>query len=71
VSRILEKPISEIIVERDVLLNTLHKIYLGSPSTNFKAYTLAKEALKNNEELTFTDAEIDAFLPEKLRKAKM
>lgn len=66
--RVGNKDVASIISERDKLLDALHKIYLGSPSTNFKAYSLAKEALKKNEELTFTDSEIDAFLPELIRK---
>jgi hypothetical protein len=66
--RLGNKDLTSIISERDKLLDSLHKIYLGSPSTNFKAYSLAKEALKKNEELTFTDEEIDAFLPELLKK---
>lgn len=54
--------------KRDELLGELHKIYGGSPSTNFKAYQEAQNALQSNEELTFSDAEIDAFLPKYLRK---
>jgi hypothetical protein len=32
-----------------------------------KAYREAQDALKNKEDLTFSEAEIDAFLPEPLK----
>lgn len=55
--------------KRDVLLTELHALYSGAPSTNFKAYKKAQEALKNLEDMTFSDAEIDAFLPKSLKKS--
>ncbi|MGQ7392087.1 hypothetical protein ACTGVH_10415 [Streptococcus suis] len=33
-----------------------------------KAYKIASKALKENEEFTFSDEEIDKFLPESLRR---
>lgn len=63
-----EKPIESLQRERDVLLGELHSIYSGSPSTTYKAYKKAQEALKRQEELTFSDEEIDAFLPKELKK---
>jgi hypothetical protein len=54
--------------DRDKLLNELHQVYGGSPSTNYPAYRRAQMALQQNEELTFSDAEIDAFLPRELRR---
>jgi hypothetical protein len=53
---------------RDELQVQLYKIYRAAPHTNTKAYGLAQDALKNNEELTFSDAEIDAFLPASLKR---
>lgn len=53
---------------RDALLAELHAVYTGAPSTNYKAYALAREALTKMEEMTFSDAEIDALLPKKLRR---
>jgi hypothetical protein len=35
-----------------------------------KAYGKAQTALKENEELTFSDGEIDAFLPAPLRRTR-
>jgi hypothetical protein len=54
--------------KRDHLLTELHALYSGAPSTNFKAYKKAQEALKNLEDMTFSDEEIDAFLPKSLKK---
>ncbi len=53
---------------RDKLQSDLHKIYKGSPRTLTKAYSEASKALKEMEELTFSDEEIDKFLPRSLRK---
>ena len=60
--------IEQIQLKRDELQNKLFEIYKGSPKTNFKAYNKARKALKLDEELTFSDEEIDNFLPKKLRK---
>jgi hypothetical protein len=53
---------------RDELQVQLHKIYRIAPNTNSDAYGKAQDALKNKEDLTFTDAEIDAFLPAPLKR---
>jgi hypothetical protein len=55
---------------REDLQKKLAAIYKGAPQTNSKAYTEAQTALKKNEEYTFSDAEIDKFLPTCLRKEK-
>lgn len=60
----------EITNERDSLLKEYHEILKKSPSTNGKAYSKAKKALKVDEEMTFSTKEIDNFLPEKLRLNK-
>jgi conflict system pore-forming effector with SLATT domain len=54
---------------RDDLQMQLHKIYRIAPHTNSKAYGKAQDALKNKEDLTFSDPEIDAFLPSPLKRA--
>ncbi|EHW92744.1 hypothetical protein ECDEC11A_1805 [Escherichia coli DEC11A] len=43
-------------------------MYSGSPSTTFEAYKKAQDALKNKEDLTFSEEEIDAFLPKELKR---
>ncbi len=57
-------------IERDNLLEELHSVYAGSPSTTYKAYRKAQEVLKKNEDMTFSEEEIDAFLPIELRRNK-
>jgi hypothetical protein len=54
--------------KRDALLDDLHAVYVGAPSTNFEAYSRAQEALKKLEDMTFSDEEIDAFLPKELKR---
>lgn len=68
--RMGERPIESLQKERDELLEALHSVYSGAPSTNYKAYKKAQEALQNSEDMTFSDAEIDAFLPKALKKGK-
>jgi len=63
-----EKPLEALQQQRDELVEQLHTVYSGAPSTTFQAYKKAQEALKNLEEMTFTDTEIDAFLPIELRR---
>jgi len=60
----------EIAIRRDLLLEELNEIYENAPSTNEKAYTMARKVLKVDEEMTFSDKEIDMFLPTTLRKNK-
>lgn len=53
---------------RDALQEQLHEVYADAPRTTSKAYALASKGLKHNEELTFSDEEIDQFLPRDLRR---
>jgi SMODS and SLOG-associating 2TM effector domain family 4 len=53
---------------RDELQASLAAIYRGAPHTDDRAYGDAQTALKANEEYTFSDEEIDAFLPKHLKK---
>jgi len=55
---------------RDELAEELHSIYNGAPNTTLKGYRKAQEALKKLEDMTFSDAEIDAFLPKGLRRGE-
>ncbi len=66
--RMGEKPIETLQLERDELLDQLHSVYSGAPSTTYQAYRKAQEALKKFEDMTFSDEEIDAFLPKELKK---
>lgn len=58
-------------IQRDKLQSELYNIYKGSPRTLGKAYNEASKALKSLEEMTFSDAEIDSFLPKELRKIQI
>lgn len=53
---------------RDSLQDKLHRIYRSAPHTDSKAYGKAQKALQQNEELTFSDEEIDVLLPKPLRR---
>ena len=66
--RMREKPLEALQEQRDALVRQLHEIYRGAPSTNYKAYKKAQEALQNLEDMTFSDAEIDKFLPREMRR---
>ena len=55
---------------RDDLQKRLEAIYPGAPTTTARGYKAAQKALKVNEDLTFTDAEIDTFLPSELRRTE-
>ncbi len=60
----------ELIAIRDELANELHSVYIGAPSTNLKAYRKAQDALKKFEDMTFSDSEIDTFLPKELKRCE-
>ena len=64
-----EKPLEALQKHRDQLVKQLHTVYSGPPSTTFQAYRKAQEALQKLEDMTFTDAEIDAFLPKELKRS--
>ena len=66
--RMGEKPIETLQKERDDLLEQLYSVYSGAPSTTYQAYKKAQEALKQFEDMKFSDEEINAFLPKELKK---
>jgi len=53
---------------RDSINEELEEIYRGAPRTDEKAYAAAQKALKHQEELFFSDSELDHLLPKQLRK---
>ena len=61
------RPVEEVRQQRDRLNAELEDIYKAAPRTNSKAYSDAQEALKNAEELFFTDEELKKMLPKQLR----
>lgn len=60
--------LDQIQTKRDALQNSLTSVYQNAPRTNEKAYMKAQKALKVDEQLTFSDKEIDNFLPSILRR---
>jgi len=66
--RMGEHPLDRLTQRRDELLESLRVVYDGAPSTTDAAYKKAQTALKYREDLTFSDQEIDMFLPVDLRK---
>ena len=57
----------EVRLERDQINRLLENVYKNAPRTNGRAYAAAQRALKSNQELFFTDEELDRMLPAKLR----
>lgn len=57
---------NDIILRRDGFIKELKIIYKFAPQTLPEAYGEAGNALKKNEELTFSNKEINNFLPEDL-----
>lgn len=55
--------------KRDELQARLANVYSSAPRTNAKAYGIASHGLKAQEEMTFSDEEIDKFLPAALRRS--
>lgn len=68
--RMSSRSLEDISADRDGLLQELHAVYSGAPSTNYKAYSAAQNALQNLEDMTFSDDEVDAFLPTELKRKK-
>jgi len=68
--RMGEKPIEILQKVRDALLDDLHAVYERAPSTTFQAYREAQEALKRFEDMASSEQEIDAFLPQELKRSR-
>ncbi len=64
-----DKPLEIIRQERDILMKDLHLVYSSAPNTTYKAFKKAQHALKYSEDMTFSNEEIDAFLPSELKRS--
>jgi hypothetical protein len=53
---------------RDSINRELEEIYRGAPRTDANSYAAAQKALKHQEELFFSDSELDHLLPKQLRR---
>lgn len=69
--RIDNKEIEQLQQRRDELNEQLVSTYRRAPRTIHKTYKIASKALQQDEEFTFSDAEIDKFLAEILRDTKL
>ena len=63
------RQLAEVRGERDRINTALEAIYSVAPRTDGTAYVAAQNALKDAEELFFTDEELDRILPRQLRKS--
>ncbi|QTB29078.1 SLATT domain-containing protein [Lysinibacillus sphaericus] len=59
----------DIMTRRDELQNRTAEVYAQSPRTDGKSYKAAQKALKNDEEQTFSEQEIDFMLPNSIRRS--
>lgn len=59
--------LDEIKKKRDLLQAKTKDVYSKEPRTTSKAYKQARDALKINEELTFSKEELNVFLPKELQ----
>lgn len=60
--------VENLLIRYKELVEKTNAIYLEAPTTTDKAVNKASEALKINKDNTFTDDEIDSFLPASLRR---
>jgi hypothetical protein len=65
---IATEPVAHLQLSLESITRELTAIYKFAPDTSTEAYVVASTALKQGGEFTFSDAEIDAFLPAALRK---
>lgn len=61
-----DKP-TELCKEFETLLDSIGQVYKDAPNTTGKAVKLAKKALYVDQDNTFSENEIDSFLPNTLR----
>ena len=66
--KLKETPVSELEKRYSELLKKGNDIYKNAPQTTDKAVKLAKKALQITGDNTFTDEEIDSYLPVSLQK---
>jgi uncharacterized protein YdaU (DUF1376 family) len=58
----------EILHKRDELQNRTYEVYENASRTDARSYKKAREALKHDEEQTFTEDEIDIMLANSIRR---
>ncbi|MBR6403656.1 MAG: SLATT domain-containing protein [Eubacterium sp.] len=63
----MKKPADEIQEKYELVMSESNEIFISAPATNNKAVTRAKKRLEVDKDYTFTEGEIDRFLPESLK----
>lgn len=66
--RLKQESVQTIYEKYEGVVQQLDKVYTDAPNTTDKAVIRAREALNVSKDNTFTDDEIDSFLPIGLRK---
>ena len=66
--RIGTESVAELRARRDGLMSELQSVYAGAPATSYPAYRRAQKALTELEDMTFSEEEVDAFLPKELKR---
>ena len=61
--------VDDVKLERDNINRDLEDLYKNAPRTSSQAYAAAQRALKSDDELYFSDEELDRLLPKRLRGA--
>jgi len=61
-------PLEVVRQKRDQLVVDLKAVYKGCPATDAKGYAAAQKALKECEDMTFSQEELNKLLPPALRK---
>ena len=60
-------PVNNLLTQYENTLKELDKIYQSAPNTTDKAVELARKALNVDKDNSFSEDEINAFLPDELR----
>ena len=66
--KLKKEPVNELFAKYEGIMAGLAKVYADAPNTTDEAVELARKALNVNMDNTFSDQEIDGFLPIALRK---
>lgn len=67
----MENDTPETLYQRyEEIVHQLHKVYADAPNTTDKAVEMATTALNITKDNTFSDEEIDSFLPTEMRKVR-
>ena len=63
----MSTPVDELKQEYKDITERLNQLYLEAPSTTDEAVDMASKALNDKEDYTYSDEELDRFLPTSLK----